>query len=420
MTGGLQASGAPPKVLLVTYGSVGDVRPLAALGQVLRARGVRVGVCAPPDSRALIAALDLPFFPMGGNVRKLMKAYAGRLVARPLTATVPMTRLLRRELEIQFRQLPEIVAGADLVVGSGLALAVPSVAEACGVPYTYAVSIPLLLPSPDHAPLTVPWQNLPSVCNRVLWRLAAGMLDLGYRGLVNRCRRRLGLSPLTHVMQHLTGNLTVAADPELAPLPPEAPPGCRQTGYWHAPPAGDPLPAAVEAFLGKRPKPIYIGFGSMVDPAPYRTIALLRQAVRRSGQRAVIQSGWAGWVFESDVRCLCVPRPLPHDRLFPRVAAAVHHGGAGTVMAAARAGIPQAVVPHLLDQYYWGQRVQKLGIGPAPLDRKRLDSERLPRTLETIAGSAALRARAQALAVPLRRRNGALDAAHWIMGQIGG
>ena len=420
MTTGLQHSGTPPKVLLATYGSVGDVRPIAALGQVLQSRGLRIGVCAPPDSRALIAAQDLPFIPLGGNVRKLMQAHARRLVARPLAAAVPMTHLLRRELERQFRQLPEVVAGADLVVGSGLALAVSSVAEACGVPYTYAVSMPLLVPSRCHAPLTVPWQNLPPLCNRMLWWMAAGMLDLGYRSLLNRCRQRLGLTPLAHLMPHLTANMTVAADRELAPLPPEAPPDCRQTGYWHSPPRDQPLPVEVEGFLGKKPKPIYIGFGSMGDPAPQRTIAVLRQAVRRSGQRAIIQSGWAGWTFNSDAHCLCVPHALPHDRLFCRVAAAVHHGGAGTVMTAARAGIPQVLVPHLLDQYYWGRRVQQLGIGPRPLDRKRLDVDRLTRTFERLAGSAALRANARNLAAPLRRRDGVGQAARWIVERIGG
>jgi UDP:flavonoid glycosyltransferase YjiC (YdhE family) len=207
----------------------------------------------------------------------------------------------------------------------------------------------------------------------------------------------------------------VAADRELAPLPPDAPPDCRQTGYWHFSSGGRSLPASVEAFLDKGSRPLFIGFGSMGDPAPQRTASLLREAVRRSGRRAIIQSGWAGYNFDSDDTCLCLSRPIPHDRLFPRVAAAVHHGGAGTVMAAARAGIPQAVVPHLLDQYYWGQRVRKIGLGPEPLDRNRLSVDRLAPILERVAGSVAMRSRARGLALPLQARRGVQDAADWIL-----
>jgi UDP:flavonoid glycosyltransferase YjiC (YdhE family) len=402
------------EILLVSYGSTGDVRPLLALGLALRERGAHVRVCAPPDSRPLFRAAGISYSSLGGNVRQLMDAKADRFVGRPLAAMAPMTRALRQELAIQFRRLPEAVKSADMVIGSGLALAVPSVAEACGVPYRYAFSIPALLPSRDHAPVTVPWQNLPPLCNRVLWRLADSLLDLGYRFILNGYRRGLGLPVLDHVMPHLTANLIVAADKELAPLPPEAPSDCRQTGYWHAP-RKDPLPAAIEAFLDKGPLPIYIGFGSMGDPTPRQTVSKLRQAVGLAGVRAIIQSGWAGWSFESDGDCLCVAGDLPHERLFSRVAGVVHHGGAGTVMAAARAGVPQVIIPHLLDQYYWGQRIVTLGIGPPPLPINRLNVQTLARALRRMLTSPGMRARARTLARPLCRRDGAREAARWIM-----
>jgi UDP:flavonoid glycosyltransferase YjiC (YdhE family) len=343
----------------------------------------------------------------------MMAAFADRFVGRPLASTAPMTRILKRELELQFQQLPAEVAAADLIFFSGLALAVPSLAEACGVPYHYAVSIPALLPSRRHAPLTVPWQNLPPLYNLVLWHLASGLLDLGYRSQFNRHRRRLGLDPLKRVMAHLTANMVVAADCELAPLPPEAPADCRQTGYWYAP-LKNSLPADVERFLENDPAPIYMGFGSMGDPQPRRTLSILQGAVRQAGVRAVIQSGWAGWRFESDARCLCVTDDLPHDRLFPRVAGAVHHGGAGTTLTAARAGIPQVIVPHLLDQYYWGQRIQKIGLGPPPVPKSRLQTEGLAHAIQHMVTSPKLRTNARALSKPLQQRNGVQEAVRWL------
>jgi len=403
------------KVLLVTYGSTGDVRPLLALGRALHGKGLRVRICAPPDSQPLIEDTGLRFSPLGSSVRNLMDAQAHRLVGRPLAAMVPMNRILHKELENQFRQLPEEVAAADLVICSGLALAVPSVAEACRVPYHFAASIPALLPSKYHAPLTVPWQNLPGICNLMLWHCARHLLDIGYRPILNRHRRLLGLPPLKHIMAHLTANMMIAADRELAPLPPEAPHDCRQTGYWHLS-TKTSLPVAVERFLDQGPPPIYVGFGSMGDPHPQRSVSLLRRSARLAGLRAIIQSGWAGLGFESDAECLCVKASIPHKPLFARVRAAVHHGGAGTTMAAARAGIPQVVVPHLLDQYYWGQRIVQNGLGPPPIPKNKMRVERLARAMRRIAFSSSMRARARTLARPLQQRDGVAEAVRWLTG----
>ena len=172
----------------------------------------------------------------------------------------------------------------------------------------------------------------------------------------------------------------------------------------------------LERFLDKGPPPVYIGFGSMGDPQPRRTLSILRRSARRAGLRTVIQSGWAGWHFESDDTCLCAMADLPHDRLFPRLAGAVHHGGAGTTLAAARAGIPQVIVPHLLDQYYWGQRILEKGLGPRPLPKNRLQAGRLTRAMRRIVSSPRLRANARVLSIPLQQRNGVQEAVRWLTG----
>ena len=401
------------KIVLVSYGSTGDVRPLLALGQELVKFGHDVRVCAPPDSRGMFTPAGIPFSDLGGNVRQLMTAQADQFIGRPLAAHVPMTRILREELVVQFRRLPGFIKGADLVVAAGLAVSISSVAEALGVPYRYAVSIPALLPSRCHAPVGIPWQHLPAICNHAFWQIAAFMLDLGYRPLLNRERRRLGLKPLGRVLPELTANLIISADKELAPLPPETPPDCHQTGYWHTVSTGL-LPPKVNAFLDHHPDAVYIGFGSMGDPFPDRTAALLQQAVALAGVPAIIQSGWAGWSFESGENCLCVEDELPHDKLFARVAGVIHHGGAGTVMAAARAGVPQLIIPHLLDQYYWGRRIQQCHLGPPPLPINRISAKKLASAIRMMVTSSSMRAKARELARPMQRRNGARDAADWI------
>jgi vancomycin aglycone glucosyltransferase len=146
------------------------------------------------------------------------------------------------------------------------------------------------------------------------------------------------------------------------------------------PPAGamlldgdGPLPGEVEAFLGAGAPPVYIGFGSMPDAHPERTAAVIAEAVRLAGCRAIVR-GDAKRVLGP---ALLTVGQISHAALFPRVALAVHHGGAGTCARAARAGIPQVIVPHLLDQFPWSARLMRRGLAPPPLRRGRLSSKAL-------------------------------------------
>jgi vancomycin aglycone glucosyltransferase len=114
--------------------------------------------------------------------------------------------------------------------------------------------------------------------------------------------------------------------------------------------------------------------------------------------------------------CLCVTENLPHEQLFPRLSGAVHHGGAGTTLAAARAGIPQIIIPHLLDQYYWGQRILTKGLGPPPIPKNRLQVGILARAMRRMASSPTLRVNARAMSKPLQQRNGVQEAVRWLAG----
>src|SRR5207248_1968448 len=137
-----------------------------------------------------------------------------------------------------------------------------------------------------------------------------------------------------------------------ADLPDATPP----TGSWQLDDTR-PLDPGLEQFLGAGETPVYIGFGSMVDPDPEGTNAIIAEAIERVGCRAIVSSGWAGLGQREPHPRIHVIGPTPHAALFPRVAAVVHHGGAGTTHAAALAGVPQVIVPHLLDQFGWAHRI---------------------------------------------------------------
>jgi vancomycin aglycone glucosyltransferase len=140
----------------------------------------------------------------------------------------------------------------------------------------------------------------------------------------------------------------------------------------------------------------------MTDPDPAATTRLLLDAVSSAGLRAVISQGWAGLADGPLPEGIYATGPVAHARLFPRMAAVIHHGGAGTTTSAARAGVPQIVIPHLLDQFYWASRVTSLGLGPPPVSRTRLTPEKLAEAMRAIADNEILQDRAAEVGERLR------------------
>jgi UDP:flavonoid glycosyltransferase YjiC (YdhE family) len=159
-------------------------------------------------------------------------------------------------------------------------------------------------------------------------------------------------------------------------------------------------------FLQSGPPPVYIGFGSMAGRDPERRAEIALEALKRSGQRGVLLTGWGGLQPRDLPDDVYAVDSVPHDWLFPQMAAVVHHGGAGTTAAGLRAGTPTVIVPFFGDQPFWGRRVAELGVGPAPIPQKQLSVERLAAAIRTAAGDPAMRARAQELGRRIRQEDG--------------
>ncbi|MFJ8624815.1 glycosyltransferase [Kitasatospora sp. NPDC093550] len=354
------------RVLLTSWGSRGDVEPVAALAAALRDLGAEATVCAPPDQDFvdLLARIGVPLVPLGPTVRSI--------VAGPKRPTAQDAFRLAPELvAARFETLTAAAEGCDALLATGLMPAgAPDVAEHLGIPYVLACFHVFGLPSRHFRPGARPGTPSPQeeTDPRVLWEQDAQRVNGLYGEALNRHRAALGLPPVDNVRDHvLTRRPWLAADPTLCPSEGMTELDLVQTGAWILP-DDRPLPADLEAFLDAGEPPVYVGFGSMASHAPEDIARVATEAARAHGRRVVLARGWAGLTPVDDQDDCLVIGEVNQQALFPRVAAVVHHGGAGTTTTTTRAGAPQVVVPRIADQPYWARRVAELGIGAAHLD----------------------------------------------------
>jgi vancomycin aglycone glucosyltransferase len=396
------------RVLLAPHGTRGDVQPMIALAHALRDRGHVAAFVAPSNSVAWIRAHGFDAEPNGVDVEAVLTApgvdfdslrWQMRHLAE-LTATL-------------FDSVARASVGADLIVGSGVQLASASVAEWRGVPSAAAVFCPCAVPSSGTPPPPIRTQTLPRWVNRLLWDIGGPATSLALRSPINRGRATLGLRPIDNVLAHVMGDLVlVAADRDLAPLEADAPATAVATDAWILQAEDSAVDARVDAFLNVGPPPVYVGFGSMVAKRVPDLAAAAVAAVRAVGRSAIVSGGWAGLDRHLEpADDVLVAGPLPHAQVFPRVSAVVHHGGAGTTTAAARAGTPQVILPHILDQFYWAHRIAQLGLGPRGIPVNLVTADVLAERVEAAVEDPRFRARARSLAPAVRARNGAPAAA---------
>jgi len=399
------------KILLSSIGSRGDVQPMLALAIELRTLGAVPHFVVPPNFRDWVESLGFACTPIGPDVRNMTP------VASP---AAPPTPERRRELAAgtvheQFRVLGEAALGCSAIVACGaLQIAAQSIGEIQRIPVPFvsyaAVSIPgTAWPPPRMGVARLAAQSAAE--NAALWEAEERNWNELFGSALNEERAREGLAPVVSVLRHvITASPWLAADPALGPLAPAPGLEILQDGAWLLR-QDAPLPAALEQFLAGREPPVYLGFGSMRGAEG--AASLMIDTARSIGRRVIMSAGWGGLASE-DARADCLAiGEVNHAALFPRVAAVVHHGGAGTTHTAALAGAPQVIVPHHYDQPYWARRVSELGIGVSGPERGQLAPENFEQALRG-ALSAGVVSRAREFAANMEPR-GARRAAERLM-----
>lgn len=389
------------RIVLAGFGTRGDVQPIVALAQALTARGHTCSLFVPPNIVGWVRTFGFETTSVGLDYERVAHAAStGR--ALDVFRLLP---LLRAEVAAQAAAMEGAVAQAQVLVAASLCAAGRTLAERFRVPYVFIVFTPNIFPSREHPPPSVTKIDTPRWFNRLAWWLNDRLWQWLLRRSVNAQRLAWGLAPVRDVWFALLGHKNlVATEPSLAALPAltREVPGCAQLGAILLPEQAELSPETAR-FLDAGPPPVFIGFGSMGDKDPRRTAARLLEAVRLAGVRALVSRGWAGLDHHAAPEGVLFIGSEPHGKLFPRVAAVVHHGGSGTTHTAMRAGVPQLVMPHLLDQYYWAFHVRRLGIGLELRERFSLDAKAIAAALRRCVDDGALRERARVQGEAMRR-----------------
>ena len=407
------------RLTLFTFGSRGDVQPYLALGRGLQAAGMQVRIATSRYHEPLLRRSGIDFYPLTNtNPQQLLHSEAGlrwlETGRNPLASLRAMRRLGRGLLDEQLRNVLQASQDADALLYSVTTmLAVAPVAEALGIPAAGAWLQPfhptrhfpaLFFPEwPRGLPLRGRYNRLSHELQlRLAWRLVRD----DYNAVLGR---QLGLPPARAPFngQHTRPDPVVYGFSRyLLPQPPAQDALTAVSGYWFHDEADWSPPPRLTAFLRAGPPPLCIGFGSMTERDAGRTTALILDALRQTGLRAVLLSGWAGLGGRELPPTVLRLDYAPHAWLFPRMAGLVHHGGAGTTGAGLRAGVPALLIPRFADQPFQARRLRALGVSPPWIAHRRLTAARLARGLRQLTSDAALRERAAVLGARVRAEDG--------------
>jgi sterol 3beta-glucosyltransferase len=401
---------------ILALGSRGDVLPYVVLGAGLQQHGFTVRIVTFESFAPLAARYNLEFTAVPGDAEQITTSSSGISLAESGYNIWQMWQALKEsywqlatgisealsqpavwQTDAIINQLPGGLFGLDLAEK----LQIPHIAAAV-MPLLRTRAFPMLAfpPGlaflPGYTPLT--------------YRLAEQIVWSGFRGVVNRWRQSvLALPPqpfwgrFSQVGQLPT---LLGFSEQIVPRPPDWGANVHYTGYWRPQePEWEP-PLDLQRFLASEPPPVFIGFGSMPVRDPQRVTRMILAALQQTGQRAIFHTGWAGLGQNDLPETIYQLEYAPYGWLFPQMAAVVHHGGSGTTGFGFWAGVPTILVPFLFDQFFWGRRIEALGVGPEPVPYNKLTADRLAVALETAVTDPYLRQNAAALGRRIRQEDG--------------
>ena len=413
------------RLALLTYGTQGDVQPFIALARGLQQAGHTVQLAAPGRFGSQAALYEIPFIPLPGDPGEFARILVDRTGKNPLK----MISALR---DFVFPLAGEVAAGfrsacqeADAVVHTFLSTTGGhAFARQQGIPDISVQFFPVFAPTrafPSPAMPALPLGGYYNLLTHVLvtffyWRvghLGVGLLKRTCPDFPDRL-----FWPFRESYRGITP-LLFAFSPAVVPRPSDWGEHVFITGYWSQEDVDDwEPPERLTHFLSAGPAPLCVNFGSVVSRNAEGVYAIILKAIEKTNQRAVIICGWGNWQCMGESANVCIVDFAPHDWLFPRTQAVIHHGGAGTTASALRVGVPSIIIPFASDQPFWGRRVVRIGAGPDPIPVRQLSVERLSAAIQLVTQTAEFKQRSVEIGWQLGAENGIANAIAIIEAQV--
>ena len=406
------------RIALLSIGARGDAQPLVALGLGLKNAGYEVVIASHLHNKDLIQNYGLEFSPVKFDFKKFLHGKGGQAVLDPkgnslrsLTGLARLVRAIQPGVEEMLFDSLNASKGADAVITAAINPGY-HIAEKLGVP-CFLVELYPFSPTGDFPPPVIPSKyDLGKTLNRLTYTIVEQLTWLAFKKNVNKWRKKLDLSAVkfinhfSYVRKKKIPHLN-AYSRFVVPEPKDWPKRMHTTGYWFLDkPKGWQPTKELADFIENGSSPISIGFGSMTDKNNEKLATILVEALEKTGQRGILLSGWGGLGNKNLPKTILRMDAVPHDWLFPKMKAIIHHGGAGTTGAALRSGIPSIAIPFFGDQFFWGKQIQKIGVGPKPLPIKNLTSENLSKAINQMLTNETMRSKAKKVGRKIREEDG--------------
>ncbi|MBD2435879.1 glycosyltransferase [Nostoc sp. FACHB-110] len=394
-------------ITIVAWGGSGDIRPYVALAVGLRKAGHAIRFVITPDEEKLVSSYGFPLKTIDCENFEFAELRPGH---NPFDIIETQKVVFNPFKGSYLNQLWDVCQDAEAIIFNVYAFAAYDIAEKLGIP-CYAACV-----QPHHATADFPNPYMPIIqplvglYNKLSYQFFDQFLWQAVRPSINQWRQEtLNLPSLpfwlgiSHRMQEQNLPFLYSYSPAVLPKPADWPDTAHVTGYWFLDrPSNWQPPADIVEFLAAGAPPVYIEIRHSEV-----TKEMILDVLKQTKRRAVVRGMGFNQTDNQDLAHQVFSiESIPHDWLFPQMAAIVHHGGTGTTMSSLRSGVPTLIVPLEGDQFLWAYIVPKLGLGPKPVLQKQISAANIAQAIEIAINDKNIQRNAAAMGAKIRAENG--------------
>lgn len=411
----------PKRIQILTLGTTGDVIPFISLALNLKKLGYDVGITTGENYENLVKKYGIDYSKISVDMNQLMQGKEIQLALskNPLNYFKLIKTFIKPVFKKIYDETLESSINADAILAHPKCMNGLYIAEKYKKPFIACSTVPMFPPTNEFPFITFRARTY-GPFNRLTYALLP-FSKMFILPMLNQWRKEaLNLAPISAFSSPLEMNgkqvpALYCYSKHLLPKPADWGENLNVSGFWFLDQKSNwEPPQELQNFLGNGSKPIYIGFGSMLGKDPERLTKEVIEGVKKSGQRCIIATGWGGLKDIEFPESIYKLDYAPHDWLFPQVSAVVHHGGAGTTAAGLRYGKPTIICPFMVDQYFWGHRIQEQGVGPKQIPQNKLTAKKLAKAIDIAVNNKEINKNAQILAKKINNENGSENAAKFI------